>query len=449
VNVTLAVIAAVLPFVCSMRAAQSEQEAVSLLTTGQWRFHGVARTFNPDGTFTSTNGSTGTWKITPDEVEMVFQNQARHVFYLPLDPNGTRGMDSNGKPETLTRVSPKAASASRTAANESPTPLPTPPIPSEVQERASEIVKADHESLVFVTGTEGAGSGFIAAIGNANFLITNVHVTAALHDAAFKTLDGVAIQGGAPSLAVGEDIFCMARPPGGKPLELMQDVDANETIGDWIVVLGNAEGGGVVNTIIGKIVGVGPNLVEIDAPIVPGNSGSPIIDLKTGKVVGVATYLTVEQYDLATFRALKQPRIRRFGYRLDTVKAWQPVNWRAFNAEADQMDTIKTLTDDFYNFFFELALNRKNFVPQWHGDALIRSRVDDWMTLKSQHPSPEDGAQADANFISFLKTACFSDINASQDEMTYDYFRRDLGDQRLIRGQMAGGFEGVIQAHSQ
>ena len=75
----------------------------------------------------------------------------------------------------------------------------------------------------------------------------------------------------------------------------MDHVDENASIDDDVVVLGNAEGGGVINTIKGKIVGVGPNLVEVDAAFVPGNSGSPIIHLKTGKVIGVATYLIIAQ----------------------------------------------------------------------------------------------------------------------------------------------------------
>ena len=53
-----------------------------------------------------------------------------------------------------------------------------------------------------------------------------------------------------------------------------------------------AKGGGVINTIISQLTGIGSNLVESDAQFVHGNSGSPIIDVKNGKVIGVATYLT-------------------------------------------------------------------------------------------------------------------------------------------------------------
>ena len=97
---------------------------------------------------------------------------------------------------------------------------------------------------------------------------------------------------------------------------------------------------------MGRIVGVGPNLVEVDAPFKPGNSGSPIIHLKSGKVTGIATYLTIRKFDSATKLPVQTPIVRRFGYRVDSVKTWQPVQWPAFLAQARQMEAIDALTAD-------------------------------------------------------------------------------------------------------
>src|SRR6185369_11606078 len=163
------------------------------------------------------------------------------------------------------------------------------------------------------------------------------HVAAGAKGAMFKTLEGAQVQIGAPAVAVGHDIFLMALRPVEAPLQIMTGVDEHAAIGDEVVVLGNAEGAGVINTIKGKIVGLGPNLVEVDAPFQPGNSGSPIIHLKTAKVIGVATYLTIRKYDSATREAVKAPIVRRFGYRLDSVKKWEPVTWPSFYAQATEM----------------------------------------------------------------------------------------------------------------
>ena len=453
--VALAVIAACLASAPGLRADQSEADAIAMLTKGKWHFAGEGwarmRVFKPDGTFSSANHfGGGTWKIADGVVELVCPKdpigRQQEKIFLPLDPTGTRGVTQDGKQITITggsATAPKSAPADQD--EDESTPAPTPPIPAEVQQAASQLIQTYHDSLVFVTGAAGSGSGFIATIGNANFLVTNVHVAAGIRDAAFKTLDGTVVQGGVPSMAVGEDIFCMAMPPGGKPFEIMQNVDQNAAIGDDVVVLGNAEGAGVVNTLIGKIVGIGPNLVEIDAPFVPGNSGSPIIHLKTGKVIGVATYLLTNQYDLTTDQKLKKPVVRRFGYRLDSVKGWQAVQWPAFNAQAVQMENVEALTDDLYDFFRDLDENKGAVTPERHQNPVIKTRIEDWLAAKSHNPSAEDSEEADTNLISFLKVACQSDITAAQRQVTYDYFRRELGDQKGVRDQMGAAFQQIIQ----
>jgi S1-C subfamily serine protease len=384
---------------------------------------------------------------------------------LPVEPNGTHGTDDKNQPITLVCSSGPVAAPpreskkkkSRTPAEvaestaETPTAMatPAPPISPSDQQIAAALVQAYHDSLVFVTGADAAGSGFIASISNGNFLVTNAHVAAGIRDAQFKSLDGTAVRGGTPSIAVGEDIFCMSLPAGGKPLPVMQNVDQNAAIGDSVVVLGNAEGSGVVNTIIGKIVGIGPNLVEVDAPFVPGNSGSPIIHLKTGKVIGVATYSSTQEYDLTTDKKLPQPVVRRFGYRIDSIKGWQEVQWPAFNAQAIQMESIEKLTDDLADFFQDLAENKGVVTMGRHTNPVISTRIDDWIAAKSHNPSAEDIAEADANFLSFLKIACQTDVTAAQSRISYDYFRRELADQKQARDEMAKGFDEIIKETGQ
>jgi len=436
-----------------IRADQSPEEAAAILMTGSWHYGNgnIKRVFRKDGTVTAGKGAKGKWGINGDTLEVYYKVSGLHKFFLPIDPAGTRGVDANGQPAMLIQyplagpnASPDADTGDETAA-----PSPTPPIPADVQQAASKLIQAYHDSLVFVTGTAAAGSGFIASMNGSNFLVTNVHVAAGIRDAQFEKLNGTVVQGGAGSLAVGEDIFCMALPAGGTPFEIMQGVDTNAAVGDAVVVLGNAEGEGVVNTIIGKIVGVGPNLVEVDAPFVPGNSGSPIIHIKSGKVIGVATYLVTNEYDLTTNAKLKQPVVRRFGYRLDTVKKWQPVNWRTFFAQAVAMERIEGLTDDLYDFFRDMDENKGFVTVDRHNNPVIKTRIDDWIAAKGNHASAEDAAEANASFLSFLKIACHSDTDAVQNQITYDYFARELGDQRQTRGEMEQAFQELIQSNLQ
>jgi hypothetical protein len=308
----------------------------------------------------------------------------------------------------------------------------------------SGLVKDYRNSLVLITGATGAGSGFVANLGGTNYLVTNAHVAAEARGASLKSLDGTGLQAGPASVAVGHDIFRIQLAPGGKPFEVLPQADENASIGDEVVVLGNAEGAGVVNTIRGKIVGLGPNLVEVDAPFVPGNSGSPIIHLKTGKVVGVATYLMIKKYDAATKQAFREPVVRRFGYRLDSVKVWQPVDWREFFAEATEMEKIDHLTEDLGKFLFDLGKNHR-VTPGMHNNPIIKNRIDAWMAQKTRRLSATDSIANDQNFVSFLKSACQSDVGVARTRLTYDYFQRGLVQQQQARNEISGIFGEIIK----
>jgi hypothetical protein len=236
----------------------------------------------------------------------------------------------------------------------------------------------------------------------------------------------------------------MALPAGGTPLPVMRAVDSNAAIGDEVAVLGNADGQGVINTIVGKIVGIGPNLVEVDAPFVPGNSGSPIIHLKTGKVIGVATYYVTNEYDLTTEKKLIRPVIRRFGYRLDGVNQWQPVNWETFWRQRDQMASIEKLTADLFDFIVDFEDNKGAVTPGRHINPIFRDKIEYWTEANRDRPTPADRQAAAANLISFLKTTCESDIAKAQPQLTYDYFQRRLADQKQYRDAMAKGFDEML-----
>ncbi len=354
--------------------------------------------------------------------------------------------------EIATLVSIRVPISPEVAMN-SPAPFPTtlPPQPAaptgpsaESAAATAELVKTQRNNLVFVSGTDGSGSGFLANYGHRTFLFTNAHVAAGVRGAGFKRLQGDPVQIGSASVAIGHDIFLMQAAATSPPLQIMMGVDENTSIGDEIVVLGNAEGAGVINTIMGRIVGVGPNLIEVDAPFKPGNSGSPIIHLRSGKVIGAATYLTIRKFDSATNQPVKEPIVRRFGYRIDSVKAWQPVQWPAFFTQAQDLEAIEKLTADLITFLEDLARDSRVSSAQ-HTNPAIKSRIDAWLGSKNRRMSDIDRKTADQNFLSFLRITCQSDITAAQSRLTYDYFQRALGEEEKQRTQIADIFGKIIK----
>jgi len=122
-------------------------------------------------------------------------------------------------------------------------------------------------------------------------------------------------------------------------------------IGEAVSVFGNSEGGGVATSISGKLVGIGPVLIEIDAAFVRGNSGSPILDPK-GEVLGVATF-AVRDADPNDWvkQGTRFTQVRRFGVRLNDAK-WKVIDATQYFQRADALADIETFCIDLYNLRF-------------------------------------------------------------------------------------------------
>jgi hypothetical protein len=436
-------------------AGQSMQDAAAALTSGAWHEDGAeeghADIFKPDGnfiyglvapdgTFTELPGYGGMWIVTGSTVEMSYlQWPERHdIFSLPIKAAGTRGVDEHGHAIGMEKIT-KAVSVAGARKKEQ-----TAPVSPELQASAARAVKEYRDSIVFVTGSEASGSGFIARDGTATYLITNAHVAAGIHDGTFTALDGTVIRGGSPAVAVGEDLFRMQYPAGGRRFKIMQDVDENISIGDPVVVLGTAEGAGVVNTLIGKIVGIGTDLVEVDAPFVPGNSGSPIIDLKTERVIGVATYMMLDPFGDGGFGLFGPEKVRRFGYRVDAVKTWEPVEWSGFRAQAALMEQIEKRTYSLGEALTSMMWNRGEPPPDGAPD--LNQALQAWRAQNARRGKWKQKEAENEKLAALLKNACEADVGGAEKQVTYDYFKRDLVKEKATRDQMEAAIWPAIKA---
>ena len=142
------------------------------------------------------------------------------------------------------------------------------------------------DKLVVIVCGEKAGSGFVVRDGGRPYLFTNTHVVRSGAVMAYR-LDGTRLALGPRDDAVGRDMTRFALAGDVPAFDLAAGVP---DIGDPVVVLGNSDGRGVVTEIRGKVIGVGPREIEVDAAFVVGNSGSPVLD-RNGRVIGIATYL--------------------------------------------------------------------------------------------------------------------------------------------------------------
>ncbi|MHA3775383.1 trypsin-like peptidase domain-containing protein [Verrucomicrobiota bacterium sgz303538] len=393
----------------------------------------------------------------------------QRTFDLLSKVKGTSNEQASSKlPE---KPSEQLSPAPATAANFQPE---TPSTGSETA-ASGDLVQSHTNAFVLIKGRDSSGSGFICRVGSQAWLFTNIHVMAGMQQPQFTTLDGASVALGGADAAAGHDImrFALSKSPA-QPLEAMTDIANNVRIDDEVEVLGNSGGGGVVTSIKGKVVGIGPDRIEVSAEFIPGNSGSPIVHVKSGKVIGVATYLTKRYEEFANGspsappdtnrppQSTPPPRsgfapprppvppssprgsqsgamvVRRFAYRIDSVRAWEPVNWAVFRQESEQVRQISRLTEDVIGF---LGAIRNRQEPSFLTDTLRRPASQWFTSISSQRLSAADRLRATEGFLRTLRSMVRADVTAAEASLRYSYFRDDLRNEREVRDRLYEAFD--------
>jgi len=197
---------------------------------------------------------------------------------------------------------------------------PAPRSESFREKRSGAIAEAMSKLAVISTGSH-VGTGFVVRDGGRIWLYTNAHVVRDRPYVKATMLDGTDLMLGAREYAEGRDFARFALARNLPALELRNGLPV---VGEKITVLGNSDGRGVITELHGRVLGVGPTEIEIDATFTSGNSGSPVLDSK-GRVIAVASYLRNCRNDADWSK--KNTRfngIRRFALRLQGVHWSKP-----------------------------------------------------------------------------------------------------------------------------
>ncbi|MEY2485483.1 MAG: serine protease Do [Verrucomicrobiota bacterium] len=238
-----------------------------------------------------------------------------------------------------------------TSAGSSPSPTAAAMTSKRSQRGGRQSTSAASASATYAVRTDkGQGSAFLVRMDGNSYLITNYHVLSASLNAEFIRSDGTRLNlqsSSAIEVAADRDLVRIGVPtnadlvPADAPA-LNQEID----------VYGNPGGQEVITNESGKLLGIGQTEIEVSAKFIPGNSGGPIVQAETGKVLGVATYLK-RHSDMAAWITNKTrfEQARRFGVRLDPSIKWSQTSWSSFFA-----DTVLTESlDSFLNDSVELT----------------------------------------------------------------------------------------------
>ena len=226
-----------------------------------------------------------------------------------------------------------------TSPSSPPTPPPTPaPIVKLTEDQA--------RAVVLVKGDNAEGTGFLIKTADGPAVVTNLHVIANNPNIKITTNTGALVTVLSTKGASDRDMALLGiRDEGYSYLEMATDISHIVQPGDDIITPGNSEGGEVLLNTGGKILGIGPERIEIDNPIYHGNSGGPIFHVKSGKVLGVVTeamkVVNSDDLDKASFASRNSAisgSMRYFGLRMDTVSAWIPIDPKRFAIETTFLD---------------------------------------------------------------------------------------------------------------
>jgi hypothetical protein len=192
------------------------------------------------------------------------------------------------------------------------------------------------------------------------------------------------------------------------------------------------------------VTGVGTDRVELNAPFAPETSGCPILHVKTGKVIGVATDFRRPYDGFGNDAPQNNPALRgHFGYRIDKAMGWQPVNPTEFYAEADRLEQISLLTADLVNVYDSL---RNRWDPHPATDALRAISTEWQQKVNRRGMSQADHLQTTQNFLNGLRFLAKSDVKALDGHLSYTYFRNQLDSEAKTRERIFQQLEIVLQS---
>jgi serine protease Do len=197
------------------------------------------------------------------------------------------------------------ASTSQSVTKEDSTTEQIAPSPQTSTEKDKKEIIREAQTKVYTILTEDSlGSGFLFQENGT--VVTNAHVVAGYIDVTLRDQDGREMNGKVIGISNQYDVALIQvqNLKGTSPLEM--EMKESE-VGTEVIALGSPQG--LENTAsIGYLTGLDrsfvsdfqyENVYQIDAQVSPGSSGGPLLDGKTGKVIGINSALLTSDESIA------------------------------------------------------------------------------------------------------------------------------------------------------
>ena len=211
----------------------------------------------------------------------------------------------------------------------------------------------DISKLVFLVKSEdSSGTSFIMTDSTGSYIYSNLHVFSGSTNTVVKNAELQIIP--IPDVIEVADGLDLLRFKASETKGL--SIGDLPKIDDPVDTYGNSQGTSVITKNSGKILGVGDSTFEVSCEIVPGNSGGPIIN-KSGKVIGIASFLTKREEDQWN-EGTRYEKTRRFGIRIDQPIKWETIKYSDFKKDSVLLEAINDALDTIISCVLSIDHNK-------------------------------------------------------------------------------------------
>lgn len=195
-------------------------------------------------------------------------------------------------------------------------------------------------TVLIVKNENGSGTAFKAKMDGDSYIVTNLHVIDG------SSRNQIYDQEGKPipipqviEIHKKKDLVRFKNKQEIGDLEIEGEAQVDESV----TAYGNSQGADVLTASKGKVLGIGPDSLEISCEIVPGNSGGPVVS-KNGQLVGVASFLTFRENKWEEKTRFAQ--VRRFALKLRENEEWWKIDYSTFLKESKTLSNMENTLEE-------------------------------------------------------------------------------------------------------
>lgn len=370
----------------------------------------------------------------PADVGPMFSN-ASDPNYAP--PASILPPGAAGESVSANSPAPGIPASSSPFGSSTPTPVPPPPAPQANPGSVVKLTEDQARAVVLIKGDNAEGTGFLVKMPDGPVVVTNIHVIANNPNVQITTSTGAIVKVLSEKGASDRDLAMLSvQDAGFSYLELAPDVSKVVQTGDDVITPGNSQGGEVMLNTGGKVLGIGPQRVEIDNPIYHGNSGGPVFHPKSGMVLGVVTEAMkvdmsndLDKASFASRNSAISGSMRYFALRLDTVPSWIPIDPRQFLIETTFLDQFQEQSRRLDSYLNTTDSNQSTNTSS-EGADVSKIYLDDSKIMKANDSFEQQVSGADtAQRIEALRGLLFdlqgiadTDVNQIQNDNNFYAF---------------------------